>query len=252
MAENAERDLLARLVANHGLAPGAERQLRVLAELLADDPLAPTAIRDRRQVVDRHLADSLVALGFGCFDDGPTMVDIGSGAGLPGLALAIARPESRVTLLEANRRSSEFLRRAVAACGTANASVVNARAEQWPDGLGRFDIATARAVAALDVVMEYAAPLLRVRGLLVAWTGRRDAEADEAAARAAGMIGMTLREVRRVEPFTGAQGRHLHLISKSLETPSGFPRRPGVAAKRPLGGLNRAPAPQAASDRPRR
>jgi 16S rRNA (guanine527-N7)-methyltransferase len=94
---------------------------------------------------------------------------------------------------------------------------------------------TARAVAALDVVAEYAAPLLRVGGTLVAWRGRRDSQAETAAAWAAEQLGLGSPEVRVARPYQGAEHRHLYLMSKVMETPSGFPRRPGMALKRPLG-----------------
>src|SRR5437588_213070 len=83
------------------------------------------------------------------------------------------------------------------------------------------------------VGVEYAAPLLRVGGTLVAWRGRRDREAEAAAVRAAERLGLEVGEVRRVRPFPGAEHRHLHLMLKVIETPRGFPRRPGIAAKRP-------------------
>jgi 16S rRNA (guanine527-N7)-methyltransferase len=138
-------------------------------------------------------------------------------------------------LVESVRRRCEFIARAVAECGIRNATVVNARAEAWPQGLGRFDVVTARALAPLAVVAEYAAPLLRVGGVAVLWRGRRDPDDEAAAAVACRELGLEPGEVRRVEPYKGAEHRHLHLLSKVMETPERFPRRPGVAAKRPLG-----------------
>jgi 16S rRNA (guanine527-N7)-methyltransferase len=94
---------------------------------------------------------------------------------------------------------------------------------------------TARALAPLEVVAEYAAPLLAVGGTLVAWRGRRDADAEALAARAADQLGLEPGEIVQVQPFPGAKNRYLHLMSKVTETPLGFPRRPGMATKRPLG-----------------
>ena len=232
---------IARIVAlgelgeRYGLPPSAIGRLDVLLDLLLHDPHAPTAIRARRKALDDHLADSLVALELPAVRNATAAADIGSGAGLPGLALAIALPETRFALLESAARKCAFLRRAVAVTEVPNATVVHARAESWPEGIGRHDLVTARAVAALDVVAEYAAPLLRVGGTLVAWRGRRDPRAETAAARAAEQLGLGPPEVRVVQPYEAAEHRHLYLMSKVMETPSAFPRRPGMALKRPLG-----------------
>ena len=131
-----------------------------------------------------------------------------------------------------------------------NVEVVHARAESWPEGIARFDVATARALAPLEVVVEYAAPLLVVGGALVAWRGKREPEAESAAAAGAPLVGMAPGPVFAVTPYEGAQNRHLHLMSKVMETPEGFPRRPGMALKRPLSGLSGRSRPW--SDRVRR
>ncbi len=101
----------------------------------------------------------------------------------------------------------------------------------WADS----DVAVARAMAAQSVVLEYAAPLLRLGGSLVDWRGRRIVPAERAAEKAADELGLNRIEVRRVEPFAGARDHHLHLFEKVTDTPARFPRRPGVARKRPLG-----------------
>jgi 16S rRNA (guanine527-N7)-methyltransferase len=113
--------------------------------------------------------------------------------------------------------------------------VVHARAEAWPAGAEAHDLVTARALAALPVVVEYAAPLLAEGGALVAWRGRRDPDAEAAATRAAAEVGLEPVEVRRVEPYSAARDRHLHVFRKTAPTPPRFPRRPGMARKRPLG-----------------
>ena len=222
-------------------------QLRKLIELVASDGLAPTSVRDPGKVLEDHIADSLVALELPELAAAGAVVDIGSGAGFPGLVLAIARPGSEVVLIESSSRKCEFIQRAAARCGLANARAVHARAEAWPAGIGRFDLATARALAPLAVVLEYASPLLRLGGSVVAWRGRRDRGAEAAAKRAAAKLGLSMGGVRRVAPYPAAAHRHLHLATKVAETPSGFPRRPGAARKRPLGALDSEP-----SDRSRR
>lgn len=226
---------VAALAERHGLPPHATTQLLALHRLLVEDQLAPTAIRDPLKAVDDHLADSLVGLEFEPIRAAGKLADLGSGAGLPGVPLAIALPETSVALVESASRRSAFLERAVAVSHATNALVVHARAETWPEGLAAFDVVIARALAPLAVVVEYAAPLLVVGGALVAWRGRRNPRDEDAAGRAAAQLGLEPVEIRHMQPFPGAENRYLHLMSKVMETPSGFPRRPGMALKRPLG-----------------
>ncbi len=223
------------LAARYRLPAGAADRLLTLLGVLAADELAPTTVREPDAIVDDHLADSLVALELDEIHAAGVIVDIGSGAGLPGLPLAIALPAVRVALVESSRRKCEFIERAIAACGLDNATVACARAEEWREGLGTADVVTARALASLAVVAEYGAPLLRVGGVLVAWRGRRDSEVEGEAAAAAAELGLELRPPLAVSPYPEARHRHLHLMLKVSSTPARFPRRAGAAVKRPLG-----------------
>jgi 16S rRNA (guanine527-N7)-methyltransferase len=223
------------LSARYELRYGAAEKLLALLELVVSDRLAPTSVRDPSRALDDHLADSLVALELAETRDASTIADLGAGAGLPGLPLAIALPGAQVALVESSSRKCLFIGRAIDACGATNARAVHARAEAWTEGLRSFDLVTARALASLDVVAEYAAPLLRVGGTAVVWRGRRDQDAETAAAKAAAKLGLEVREPRSVKPYQAAAHRHLHLMLKVSETPEGFPRRPGMARKHPLG-----------------
>ena len=226
---------VAELARRYRLPVGSDDALLALIDLLAGDEHAPSAVTDPRAAVDVHLADSLVALDVDDVRRAGRIADIGAGAGFPGLPLAIALPHARVVLVESNTRRAAFLERAVALTGARGAEVVNARVEQWAEGRGSCDLVLARALAPLPVVVEYAAPLLRVGGSLVAWRGRPDREVERAGERAARETGLEGSEVRRVHPYPGAEHRYLHLMSKVSETPARFPRRTGVALKRPLG-----------------
>jgi 16S rRNA (guanine527-N7)-methyltransferase len=228
-------DSVGALVARYSLAPGRGEPLAALLDILARDPRAPTAIHDPDQVRDDHLADSLVALELAAVRTATAIADLGSGAGLPALPLAIALPEAQVTAVESNARKAEFIARTAAACGLDNVTVVAARAEEWTDGRGRCDLVTARALAPLAVVAEYSAPLLRLGGSLVAWRGKRDPADEAAAAGAAFELGLEVQPPVRVQPYPGAVQRHLHPLVKIAQTPERFPRRPGMARKRPLG-----------------
>lgn len=227
---------LAALAHRHDLADVAVARLAALLEILAVDPRAPTAVRDPRRAIDVHLADSLVALELCCVRRACAIADLGAGAGFPGLALAAALPAARVALVESAGRKCAFLARALAAAAVENATVIAGRVEDWRDGLAACDLVTARAVAALPVVLEYAAPLLAPRGHVVAWKGRRDRGEETAGGRAAATLGLEPVEVRAVQPYAAAEHRHLHVFAKTGTTLDRFPRRAGMARKRPLGG----------------
>ncbi len=226
---------LAPLAQRFGLSESQLVTLRAFAQILVTDERAPTTVREAVRVRDDHLADALVALELPVFRAAAEVADIGAGAGIPGIPLAIALPDANITLLEGNGRKCDFLREVAEALLLKNVTVVNARAETWREGIGAFDIVTARALAPPDVVEEYAAPLLRLGGSLVAWRGRRDPELEAAAGRAADALGMSAAEPIRVWPYPGAEHRFMHVVTKTQETPARFPRRDGVARKRPLG-----------------
>ena len=227
------------LVAEHGAPADAVRPLRRLLALVFEDPAAPTTVTDPVRGADAHVADSLTGLAIPALREASTIADLGAGAGFPGLGLAAALPAARVSLVESASRKCAFLERAIEAMELPNAEVVCARAEEWEAGRGACDVVTARAVAALDVLVEYAAPLLRDGGALVAWKGLRDPDEEAAGARAADLVGLRAGPARPVAPFPGADHRHLHLYLKVAATPERYPRRPGMARKRPLGGSTR-------------
>jgi 16S rRNA (guanine527-N7)-methyltransferase len=225
---------LAELAARYGLPEGAADSLAALLALVAAETASITTVRDPAEGVDAHVADSLVALELPAVRAARRVADLGSGGGFPGLALAIARPAAHVALVESVGRKCAFLARAVSELSLDNVEVVHARAEAWPEGIGAHDLVVARALAPLAVLVEYAAPLLEVGGALVAWKGRPQAaeEADGAAAAAA--LGMSALGAIAVQPFERARGRYLYLTSKVSPTPARFPRRPGMARKRPI------------------
>jgi 16S rRNA (guanine527-N7)-methyltransferase len=228
-------DRLSALAERYGLGEAAKAQLAALLSILAADERAPTTVTDPARALDDHLADSLVALELEATRTASEIADLGAGAGFPGLALAVALPQAHVVLLESSSRKCEFIAAAVRTSSIGNATAVHARAEAWPAGRDRFDLVTARALAPLAVVAEYAAPLLRTGGTLVAWRGKRDRAEEEAASRAATELGLEVGEPTHVRPYPEARNRHLHTMVKVRETPARFPRRPGAARKRPLG-----------------
>lgn len=225
---------IAALVERYELPPDAMGKLAVLVDRLANDPHAPTSVRDPVAILDQHLADSLVALELEAVRRTQHALDLGSGAGLPGLPLAAALPYASFVLLESTARKCAFLKRTADACEISNVQIVQDRAESYALGRDHHDLVTVRAVASLEVNLEYAAPLLKLGGTAVLWAARRAPEREAAAGRAAEELGLAPVEVRRVEPFPQARDRHLYVTSKVKETPARFPRRPGMAVKRPL------------------
>ena len=225
---------LEELGARYGLPAGAPDRLAALLDLVAVEPASITSVRDPAEGVDVHVADSLVALELDVVRQARRIADLGSGGGFPGLALAIALPSAQVALVESVARKAAFLEGAAARLELANVAVVDERAEAWRAGVGTQDVVTARAVAPLGVLVEYAAPLLVEGGALVAWKGRREAGEEANAAVAAEALGMTTPEPRRAHPFPAATDRNLYLSLKVAPTPDGYPRRPGIARKRPF------------------
>src|SRR3990172_2559568 len=168
---------------------------------------------------------------------GADAIDIGSGAGFPGVPIKIVRPELRLTLLEANGKRAAFLERLVQRLGLANVTVVNQRAEEAAhDGAHReaYDLALARAVAPLPVLVELALPFLRIGGALAApkGSGARREIAEAASALAA--CGGAVEYAGALEVPESQTPPILVVVRKESPTPTRFPRRPGIPAKHPL------------------
>jgi 16S rRNA (guanine527-N7)-methyltransferase len=225
---------LDRLAARYGLSLGQIDQLAKILSALALDELAPTTVREPALATDVHLADSLVALDLEVMSKAGTIADLGAGAGFPGLPLAVALPQSNVRLVESQARKCGFIERAAADAGIDNAEAVCARVEEWPEGIEAHDVVLARAVAPQPIVLEYAAPLLRLGGALVDWRGHRNLEEERAAAEAAEVLGLKRESVSRVAPYEGVRDHYLHVYVKARDTPDRFPRRAGAARKKPL------------------
>ncbi len=166
-----------------------------------------TAIRDPREMVAKHLLDSLAMHAF--VDDVETLADLGTGAGLPGIPLAIARPTLQVALVESNGKKARFMREALRHLGLGNARVVESRIEAF-DAPGQFDAITARALATLPLILELGGHLLKPHGTLLAMKGAHPAE--EIAALPAGW------RLQGTHPLTVpglAAERHLVVIGRA-------------------------------------
>lgn len=197
-----------------------------------------TAITDQEGVQVRHFLDSLsclLALGNNVQEQ--SLIDIGSGAGFPGLPLKIVCPSLRLTLLEATGKKVGFLQHVVALLKLHDVTVIHARAEQiGQDPLHReaYDWVLARAVAAMPTLIEYLLPLCRLGGYCLAQKGERAAAEVSLAEPAILLLGGRLNRLLPVELPGLAETRHLVIIDKVARTPIKYPRRPGVPAKSPL------------------
>ncbi len=212
-------------------ATAAAQLADILARMLAE-PQNLSSVRDIDEAVSVHVVDSLSGLLVPQVRHAAGILDLGSGGGFPGLALAVMRPEVPVTLVESERRKADWLRRASSAFP--NVRVVADRSETLAGAeRGEHPLVTARAVGALPVVMELAAPLMAPDGWLVAWRGRRGPGDADAATAAAAELGLRGAPDIDVTPIPGAS-RHFSLWTKVADTPWRYPRRPGMAAKRPL------------------
>ena len=208
-----------------------------------------TAITDYDQVQIKHFLDSLTCLlavrspksevRGRTLDLGPStkVIDIGAGAGFPGLPLKIVCPGLQLTLLEATGKKVGFLEHIVSRLGLEGVEVIKGRAEELGRDAAhreRYDLALARAVAELPVLVEYALPFCRLGGLFVAQKGA-DGDAEARAAEGGiAMLGGALRRIVNVELPHLAEAHSLVVIEKIAPTPEKYPRRPGIPSKRPI------------------
>lgn len=194
-----------------------------------------TGITDPEEIVRKHFLDSLTFLAYTDVPAHAALIDVGTGAGFPGIPLLIARPDLQVTLLDAQQKRLRFLDAVLMETGL-TASLVHLRGEeagQNPKYREQFDFATARAVASLPVLAEYCLPFVRTGGYFIAMKGRDTAEEQTAARKAVSLLGG---EVDKSTHFTlgGVGERDLLFIKKISQTPAKYPRPSAKIAKKPL------------------
>lgn len=223
-------------MANIDLSPGQKIQFETLMrELLAwNQKLNLTSITNKDEIEIKHFLDSLSVVD-SIPKDAKSLVDIGSGAGFPGIPIKIVRPDLKVTLLETAAKKVAAMQSIISTLGLSGIEAIQARAEDAgrdPKFREHFDVATARAVAALPVLVEYALPLIRPGGILIAQktAGQKEIEDAENAIR---ILGGKLKEVLHVK-LPSLADRQLVVIEKISITPPEYPRRAGLPTKKPL------------------
>jgi 16S rRNA (guanine527-N7)-methyltransferase len=196
-----------------------------------------TAIRDSEGIRTKHFLDSLTIVPLMNAASMQRVVDIGTGAGFPGIPLKIAFPAIQLTLVESVGKKADFCKLVVSNLGFDKVEVLTLRAEdmgQDPRYREKFDLATARAVANLPVLSEFLLPLVKVGGKVVAQKGENGPAEVQAAEKAIHLLGGRLLQVKPTEIPGIAEDRYLILIQKVAATPPGYPRRPGIPAKKPI------------------
>jgi 16S rRNA (guanine527-N7)-methyltransferase len=222
------------------LSDAQRRSLETVLELLAAERASVSSVTDDR-AWKVHVEDSLTGLEVPELRTASRIADIGSGAGFPGLVLAVALPEAQVDLIESIGKKTAFITHAAAESGIPNAHAITARSEDLArdeppkGGRASYDVVTARAVGRLSTLAELASPLLKEGGLLIAWKGRRDEDEEAEMSRASASLAMTPEAILDVGHRAGSEHRHLHVLRKSGPTPPNLPRKPGLAKKRPRG-----------------
>ncbi len=195
-----------------------------------------TAVEEEGEVAVKHFADSLFALPL--IGRGAAVADIGSGAGIPAIPISVARKDVTVTAVESVGKKAEFIKKASLKLNIGNLKAENRRIEDFGHGTGRgaFDCVTARAVAPLATLLEYAIPLLKTGGKFLAYKGRRAEEEIDGAKTAAKVFHAKIEKVSRYVLENGEE-RVIIVYVKEADTPSKYPRGQNKPRKSPVGGV---------------
>jgi 16S rRNA (guanine527-N7)-methyltransferase len=196
-----------------------------------------TAITAPEAIEMRHFLDSLSVVLAGPFASGQRVLDVGTGAGFPGLPLRLVHPQIELTLLEATTKKTRFLEHIVALLNLGNVRILNTRAEEAGQDTAsreKFDVVLARAVAQMPVLGEYMLPLCKVGGRCIALKGENAAAEMQQAENALRILGGRLEKMIQVELPQVPETHHLVVIQKIAATPPLYPRRAGIPTKRPL------------------
>ena len=213
-------------------------QLQKYFELLVswNEKINLTAITEPNEVAVKHFADSLSVFNYVDFQKGASVIDVGTGAGFPGLVLKIARPDIKLTLLDSLNKRLKFLDEVLNALGL-EAELVHARAEEGGHNIDLrecYDFAVSRAVARLNVLCEYCLPYVRLSGKFIAFKGGEADEEIKSASKAIQALGGKKTDVYGFELPENSGSRTLVVIEKVQPTPDKYPRQNGKIKAKPL------------------
>lgn len=216
-------------------------QLAVYHHLLLDwnTRMDLTAVTEDSEMLDKHYVDSLMPLSLpGLLPSTGSVIDVGTGAGFPGMPLAICCPGLQFTLLDSQQKRLTFLAEVISQLSLSNVTLVHARAEDGarnPALRASFDLAVARAVAPLPVLAEYLLPYVRVGGFALCWKGPSVLNEIVSGRRAAHLLGAALQDPVPYD-IPGRDWQHLFIrLNKTAPTPKAYPRKAGTPTKSPLG-----------------
>lgn len=197
-----------------------------------------TAVRDRDEALQKHIADSLSCDFMEEYEAAENVIDIGTGAGFPGVPLAIVSPDKKFTLVDSLNKRLRIIDELTVELGIKNVTTVHGRAEdvgKSKEHREQYDICVSRAVASLDVLCEWCLPLVKKGGYFVAYKGENVSRETEDAANAIKLLGGKIAEIRKVQTEEESISGHvLVMIKKVKNTPSKYPRQAGQARKNPL------------------
>lgn len=197
-----------------------------------------TAVRDRDEALQKHIADSLSCDFMEEYEAAENVIDIGTGAGFPGVPLAIVSPDKKFTLVDSLNKRLRIIDELTGELGIKNITTVHGRAEdvgKSKEHREQYDICVSRAVASLDVLCEWCLPLVKNGGYFVAYKGENVSRETEDAANAIKLLGGKIAEIRKVQTEEESISGHvLVMIKKVKNTPSKYPRQAGQARKNPL------------------
>ena len=196
-----------------------------------------TAITDPDEIYIKHFVDSLSCLQVERFRPPGNIIDVGTGAGFPGIPLKIVYPQFQMTLVESIGKKMEFCRHVVSSLGLDGVDFVQARAEHLGKNVAhreRYDWAIARAVAILPVLLEYLLPFIKLGGRAIVQKGETGPAEAHSAEKALSILGGEIKQILPVELPRVTEDRYLIVVEKVACTPEKYPRKPGIPAKRPL------------------
>lgn len=222
------------------LSPVQEESFRVYARelLIWNERINLTAIREPADIIRKHFLDSLTCtFAWREMEPPASLIDIGTGAGFPGIPLKILMPGLRLTLVESIGKKADFCRHIVDTLQLENVEVITARAEEvgaQDTHREMYDAATARAVAQLNILAEYLLPLVRVGGFAIAQKGNTAPAESQQANRAITILGGVIRPLIPVMIPRVEEARYLVVMKKIKPTPAAYPRRVGIPSRKPL------------------
>ena len=216
----------------------ANKNLEKYEEMLLryNEVMNLTAITEHEEVQEKHFLDSITLIASEKLTEGCSLIDIGAGAGFPSMPVKIVREDINLTMLDSLNKRINFLSDVVAELGIKNAVAIHSRAEEGGKNKNlreKFDVATARAVADLSILSEYALPFVKVGGYFVAMKGNAPTEELEGAKKAIREMGGEVEAVKEIVLPSGIN-HCLIIIRKVVNTPAKYPRKSGTPSKNPI------------------